>query len=265
MDTATDDPLDQVCRSLERIGALKNQQLLSESEYEDLKALLVVAMKTKLTLNSDTAASQSSPRQSAETVPFGALHKQAVERIVASYEAGNTTIKQRILGAMAVMAEKRVFLPGDYEEVTALVDVLIRPENWPDDPVLMNSNVPGAGSGEGVRRLLQMLADLNDAAAQILSRSESGATAKAIAGTAQESGTRAAADVAKPQPSGTTTRTLWRKLVLSDVEGAFQGGAAAAAIAPAFGPLMPAALPVAAALGVVVGAGIRSGLARVGP
>jgi hypothetical protein len=57
--------------------------------------------------------------------------------------------------------------------------------------------------------------------------------------------------------------SFWTKFVLKDVDGAFEGGAAAVAIAPAMVSLFSVPLAAAAAFGVVVVVGVRSALAQI--
>jgi hypothetical protein len=52
--------------------------------------------------------------------------------------------------------------------------------------------------------------------------------------------------------------SFWTKFVLKDVDGAFEGGAAAVAIAPAMVSLFSVPLAAAAAFGVVVVVGVRA-------
>jgi hypothetical protein len=58
------------------------------------------------------------------------------------------------------------------------------------------------------------------------------------------------------------TLDFWKKFVPKDVEGAFEGGAAAVTIAPALVGILAVPVVAAAAFGVVVGAGVRSAIAQ---
>jgi hypothetical protein len=115
------------------------------------------------------------------------------------------------------------------------------------------------------RKLVAIQRSLIEISAKIRDARESSPAAKAIAETALQSTTRAAADFpaerTKIEAKNVPLSNFWGRFVLKDVEGAFEGGAAAVTVAPAFAAAFPIALPIAAAFGVVVGAGVRSAIA----
>ncbi len=247
-----DEVLGSISRGLEEIAELRKKELVTQTEFDELRAPLVNALKSCFTSLRQRSADGSIAKESLLVVPYGTLHARIVGEIARNRTDATIADKNTILTAIAKMAEQHALYEGDVETITALVEVLFEPEKW---------KVSSDRSQEEL--LLQTLSALITASTKVSERTGASPAAIAIAETMQQSGARAVAeitDASKPPPPNTPIQSRWRKLVLNDVDGAFQGGAAAVSIAPAFGAL-PFAIPIAAAFGVVVGAGIRSGLA----
>ena len=255
--------IEAIFGQLERVGQLRAKELITAAEFEETRGLLSAELLSLVRPTSGTNEPGliESQFDYVGTLPFGEMHDRIVDVIAKLRTNDGLELKEGAIAAIARMSEGRVLNPGDSPGLMTLVEAAFEPERWSEDPPLKDAN------GAAARLLLQQLSSLTQASARVRTRAGASPAAIAIADTAQHSAYSAAqtamavgSNGVNIPPSG-TARSLWRKLVLSDVSGAFQGGAAAAAIAPAFGALAPVALPLAAAFGVVIGAGIQSGLA----
>ncbi len=257
MDFPQDDSFGRACQCLERISELKEKKLLEDVEYQELRNLLLSEMRRSVTLTEEKRKEQPlhSETPQSHSLPYSQLHAEIVKRISISYKSPGADPKQRMFRAMSEMAAKQALYPGDSADLEQVIETVFTPlDGFLED-----------NSGEGARKLLQMLKALNDISTKIRNAPDTSPAAKAIAETTQQSANQAAEefDTQRRQPEARTTtlKNWWGKLVLKDVEGAFEGGSAAVTIFPAFSAAFPWTLPIAAAFGVVLGAGIRSGIA----
>jgi hypothetical protein len=257
MDIAKGDAFETASRCLERLAQLKEKELLENAEYEELRGLLISEMKRSASFPEERMVEPSKPseRLQVASIPYGQLHSQIVQKIASTYESAGANAKQRVFRAMAEMAEKQALYPGDSTALTELVETVFAPLEGPVDD----------STGVASRQLVEIQRSLIGISATIRDAKEASPAAKAIADTALQSTTRAAAEFpverSKAEARSTPLLSFWGRFVLKDVEGAFEGGAAAVTVAPAFAAAFPVALPVAAAFGVVVGAGVRSAIA----
>lgn len=260
MDIAKSDAFETASRCLERLVQLKEKKLLEDAEYQELRNLLISEMKRSVTFQEKEMVEASKPserieRIQAPSVPYGQLHSQIVQKIASTYESAGDNAKQRVFRAMAEMAEKQALYPGDSAVLTEIVETVFAPLQG-----TLNDS-----TGEVSRKLVAIQRSLIEISAKIRDSRESSPATKAIAETALQSTAHATADFLAERTKVETTNEplskFWGRLVLKDVEGAFEGGAAAVTVAPAFATAFPIALPIAAAFGVVVGAGVRSAIA----
>jgi hypothetical protein len=262
MDVGSDDAFEKACHHLELIEDLKRKELLEDTEYKELRNIVLSEMKRSATLMERNQRDEVTTYEALPThsLPYGQLHEQIVQIITATYTSIGATAKQRMFRAMSEMAEKRALHPGDSVALAELIEVVFSLHDRPLDELLSNISI------EGVRQLLEVLVSLNKISTKIRDSKDTSPAAKAIAETTQQSATRAVEEFGieqkKPSAKNTTLKNFWGKLILNDVEGAFEGGAASAAVFQAFTGVFPLTLlPVAAAFGVVIGAGVRSGIA----
>ena len=232
------DPIEYVRRGLEQLGELKTRNLLDDTEFAALKRRLFAAAGVEL----PAAAAEHERR-----LPYGQMHAQVVEAVAKEYAASGDE-KARALRAIAGMLERRALAPADSAPLSEVAEVALTP--------------PAEGARESMTEKLTTLTRI----AQELSQSAgSSPAARAISETARESAERACGEFDRRQAeteAKLSPPSFWRSLVFPDVEGAFNGGAAAAGVFPALqAAAFPLALPLAAALGVVIGAGVRSGAA----
>jgi hypothetical protein len=259
MDFTKDDAFEIAARSLERLVQLKEKKLLDDTEYQELRSLLISELKRCASSHEPTTIIQEErtpERQQVPSMPYGQLHSEIVAKIESSYKSAAGDAKQRVFRAMAEMAEKQALYPGDSAALTELVDNVFAPLS--DDP--LNDE-----KGEVSRKLLEIQRSLIEISARIRNARGASPAAKAIADTSLQSSTRAIAELSveltRPAANRMSLSGLWGKYVLTDIKGAFEGGSAAVGIVPAFAAAFPIGLSIAAAIGVVVGAGITSGIA----
>jgi hypothetical protein len=277
MVTPRQDEFDAAAATLERLAQLRSGQLLTEAEHAELRGAALAALRRAIGTAADGAtapqvdgaATPEAPKLAPSAapavavmgaVPYGQLHAEIVRRVADSYIGGGGTALARAYRAIAELAGARALAPEDDAVLREIADVVFAETPTPPahDPPL---------DARDTAWLLDRLRVLSDAAARTHASPTASPAARAIADTARESTTRAAerlpAAASANEPH--TRASFWRKYVLQDVDGAFQGGSAAVTIAPAFAPALgvaqPVAVAVAAAFGVVVGAGIRSGIA----
>lgn len=242
---ASVDPLLAASEALARIGSLRQQQILADAEFLEMKAALLSRIQQLSALAApDPKKSDSAPPAAPVVVPYAALHAQIVDLIADPYRAGKDP-RQRAYEALREMDEKRALNPGDSRLLAQLADTALTDTQ---------EELPGR------------IASLRKVVAKIRGKRDSSPAARAIADTAEHSSSRAAQELATggqpPHQEKESGPLIWRKLVWPDVEGAFGGGAAATAAFPVLtSSSFPWPLQMAAALGVVVGAGIRSGIA----
>lgn len=189
------------------------------------------------------------------SIPYGKLHSRIVDLIASTYAGESGSPKERMFRAMSEVAGKQALHPVDPQMLTKLVEIVSAPLDGP----------LGSSPGTADSELLKRLARLTELAAEIRDAQDTSPAAKAIAETAQQSTTQAAEKLDVQRSSdgaGTTLSGFWKKLVLKDVEGAFEGGAAAVTIAPALVGIFAVPVTAAAAFGVVISAGVRSAIAH---
>ena len=240
------DPFSALSDRLERLAELRRQQILEEPDYLELKNSILSRMK-RLIEPAAEASSQTTQTSgpSGFEVPYAQLHSRIVDLIAEPY-LGGAGPKERAQNALSQMHENHAVNSEDVQVLTELLETAL------------------ADTNEDVAKRLSAVKGI---AERIRTSQSASPASKAIADTAEQSGTRALdRSTAEPQAS-TTSSTLgskiWRRLVWPDVEGAFSGGAAAAVAYPALAEHYPFAWPLqmAAAFGVVVAAGVRSGVA----
>ena len=254
MDTTRPEEFDVFASRLERLALLKEKNLLDEEEYKELRSLLFAETKRAMLVPRDAVVE---PNKTAEPlpyspIPYGKLHSLIVNLITPAYAGEADNPKERMFRAMSEMAGKQALYPVDPQLLTMLIEIVSAPL-----PGTLGSSPGPAESG-----LLKRLAQLTELATEIRDARDTSPAAKAIAETAQQSTTQAVEklDVERSKDINTSLSGLWKKFVLKDVEGAFEGGAAAV---PALVGILAVPVVAAAAFGVVVGAGVRSAIAHV--
>lgn len=254
MDAAAD-PFDAAADRLERLEKMKEARLIQPAEYEELRSSVLVALKAAAGGKEEEKPQAELGAVAAPPVSFGAMHARIVEVTRAGFAGEGTDERLRMARAVARMAEKGGLYPGDGEALQPLVETILSLDETPNDSDLDKAHT----------EILQAVGAINASAGAIRSSPERSPAARAIADTAQESATRAVqampALLAAPQAPPKRGR-FWRRFVLKDVVGAFEGGAAAVEIFHAFAPLVAFTAPVAAAVGVVLVAGVSSALAQ---
>jgi hypothetical protein len=247
---------------LERLGQLKDKGLLTEIEFEETRRALVASLLSLISTSVPTKvlAAIATSNDSVTQVPYGDLHDTIVGKIASRSPADAfIAFKEGAYASIARMTEARALNEGDSAELAKLIEEV--------DSTLKIGAPDSAlqdAYGQGTRLLLQFSTNLTRTATWVRTRVGASPAAVAIAETAQQSATTAAQHALSPntvnQPTE-TAQSLWRRLVLPDIDGAFEGGCAAVDVAKAFETISPSAIgiPIAAALGVVIGAGIRSG------
>jgi hypothetical protein len=252
------DAFETAARRLERLEGLKAQGQLDENDYRELRSLCVAQMKAAIGAHDAAARAGytfSEGRQQREP-RYGELHAQLVREVSAGYRGGSENAKQRMVRSLAVMAEHQAIYPGDTVRLEAVIEVAM------DEP--KTSGAANKDTFDLLDELLRRVNELSKLNTEAMGAEDASPTARAIAQTAHQSASEAAEIMrtrraTQPQTPPAAHWALWRSLVLPDIEGAIEGGAAAVTIA---GDLAPMAAPAAAVLGVVVGAGIRSGAAH---
>src|SRR5262245_7912669 len=123
MDIANGDAFDQVSKRLERLAQLKEQVVLEDAAYQEIKKLLLGEMNRCAKTLEPKTLEQDKTREHREiySIPYGQLHSQIVEQIASAYKSEGGTQKQRIFRAMAEMAGKQALYPGDTTLLTELV------------------------------------------------------------------------------------------------------------------------------------------------
>ncbi len=244
------DPFAAACDALERLTALRRQRILEEPEFlqlregilQRIKRLAVPEMETSP--KTDKKEREPEPEPDDYSVPYAQLHAQIVDLIAEPYRAGAGP-KQRAESALATMEGQHALNEGDSALLKDLLDVTLN-DSDEDLPKRMEA--------------------IKGVAGQIRGKRNASPASRAIAETAEQSGSRAerhyAVERKVPGSTHGAASSLWRKLVWPDVEGAFSGGAAATAMSSALASYqLPWPLQIAAAVGVVIGAGVRSGVA----
>jgi hypothetical protein len=247
---------------LERLGQLKDKGLLTEVEFEEARHALAASLVSLISIHPTSKESFpiAASHDSATRVPFADLHDVIVGKIAERSPADAAiAFKEGAYASITRMTEGRALNEGDSAELIQLVEEVdsTLSVGAPDFP-LQDS------SGQGTRLLLQFTTNLTRTTTRVRSRFGASPAAIAIAETAQQSATTAAQHALyplRPIKQDETAKSFWRRLVLPDIDGAFEGACAAVDVAKAFETMAPfaIAIPIAAALGVVIGAGIRSG------
>ena len=257
---ASNDSFVLACQRLEQIAELKEKGVLDTEAYEHIRGLLIQELKQSATAGENVSREYivAVTPQKYDSLPYGQLHAQIVTKLTVHYESAGSNDKQRMYSAMSEMAESQALYPGDTTVLSQLIDVVFSPTE-----VLL-----GDATGDAAGQMLELMSSTHEVAARIRSDGERSPAAKAIADTAQQSATHAAAQFnqerKRADAKNRSLKQFWGKYVLKDVMGAFEGGAAAVTIAGAFAPVAPMALPVAAAFGVLIGGGAMSALAHAG-
>ncbi len=256
--TRAEDPFEAACAALERLADLKREHILDDADFQELKVAIVKRIKrlaapeadSNEEIGKDKDKDKDKAGKDRETglddysAPYAQLHAHIVDLIAEPYRGG-ADVKQRAQKSLAVMEERQAINEGDSALLTELLDTSL------------------ADADEDVAK---QMGAIKSVAAKIREKRNASPASRAIAETAEQSGSRAESQFAVARKTSDWTAgiaaNLWRKLVWPDVEGAFSGGAAAASITPALAPYgFPWPLQAAAAIGVVIGAGIRSGVA----
>lgn len=244
---------DKIYQRLEQLSELKKKNLLEDAEYQELRSLFLTHLKDAISSGLRELKEPTSPLEVNQTdsPPYGQLHLQIVKKIRTSYKGAEGDAKQRMFRAMAEMAEKQALNPGDSADIEEIIEIAFT--SLPD-----HDNIPRE---EVYSELLKILKALHDIHSKVEANPNSSPAAKAIAEITHQSANEAADEI-RSQRNKVTPGKLWGRLVLEDLEGCLQGGAAAVGLFQPFSTAFGAwSLPVVAALGVVVGAGIRSGIA----
>jgi hypothetical protein len=250
---------------LERLAQLKEKDLLTEDEYAEIRRQLVFKIKAATAAPyGDTTGAAVSP--SPQQISYGALHMVIVDKLAKHAVQLDVSSKELVFKYMSEMADAGAIFPGETKLLTPLIDEMYAPAQIPTT-VTINSK-------EGYSALSDVVVSVNNSYNQIMLNKVSPATA-AIAGTAQQSTLMAAethkahsskADLSPNNPP-VMFASFWKRIAISDLEGAFEGGAAAMEWQHAFHfvpePLGSLSMSLAAAFGVVVGAGLKSAGARV--
>jgi len=266
MATLTDDPFALACERLTRIADLRNNDLLDDAEYDDLRAKLLAEIKVSV-----LPAREDRTLHSAPTTPegwrsepsYGHLHAQIVKRIRNAYEESDQDGKQMSLRALAEIANSRALKEGESVQLERLVDEVYRPFTG------------NAYSAEDAVAVLDRVITVSKISLEIISARDASAAAKAIAGVAEQSAHEAGAEIRRDvqeaqerKKSNVTLPTkdldpLWKSLVGEDVLGAMNGAASAVTVTtPFFGiPPFGWAPAIVAAVGAVIGGGVQSGAA----
>jgi type VI secretion system protein ImpC len=245
-----EDPFEAACGALERLADLKREHILDDADFLDLKAAILKRIKSLAAPEVDSSektAKIDKKDKEAEpddySAPYAQLHAHIVDLIAEPYRGG-ADAKQRAQKSLAVMEEHHALNEGDSALLTELLETSLADVD--EEPS-------------------KRMGVIKSVAAKIRAKRNASPASRAIAETAEQSGTRAENQYPVERKADSIAgfaSHLWRKLVWPDVEGAFSGGAAAAAISPALAPYQfPWPVQMAAAIGVVIGAGIRSGVA----
>jgi hypothetical protein len=129
MDPAKDHAFEAVSRCLERLAQLKEKKLLEDTEYQELRSLLLSELKRCASSRETTTTQEErtpEPRQ-VPSLPYGQLHSEIVTKIESGYKSATGNAKQRVFRAMAEMAEKQALYPGDSVVLRELVDNVFTP------------------------------------------------------------------------------------------------------------------------------------------
>jgi hypothetical protein len=254
MDSIKDDAFETASRRLERLAQLKEKNLLEETEYQNIRNNILSEMTSCTKFHEAKTPAVQKPTEPLESpsLSYGHLHSEIVRKIEATHKAAGENAKQRVFKAMTEMAEKQALYPGDSAILSELVEIVFGPAEGGEV-----TNVDPAW------KLLETQRLLIEISAKTTNSKVASPAAKAIAETSLHSAARATTEFSGEQkkpagPGKLSLASFWGKFVLKDVEGAFEGGAAAVTIAPSFTATFPITLPFAAAFGVVVGAGIKS-------
>jgi hypothetical protein len=234
-----EDAFDRACQRLERISELREKNRLEDAKYEELKNLLLSQITNLVSSSNEEIKEKTSQAEVGQKyfVPYGQLHMQIVKRISASYKSAEGNTKQRMFKAVSEMAEKQVLNPGDSADIEQIIEITFTP---------LPEVTPGNSSDEMLfDKVLKILRDLNSIYSKVKDSPNSSPATKAIAETTHQSAIEAAEEIRtrrnKPELADVNPQKLWRTLVLEDLDGCLQGGAAAVTMLPAFtiafGPL----------------------------
>lgn len=174
----------------------------------------------------------------------GQIHQKIVKRISITYRNSEEDDKQRMLRAISDMADSRALNPGDSIHIEETIEIAYRPLSDETDSFS--------------DQLIETLTALNKVHSNVKNNPTCSPATKTIIEITQQSSIEAAEKIRlSKEPNNGKKKKLWKNLVLEDLDGGLQGGAAVVTISPAFN----LSLPLATALGMLVGAGIRSGIA----
>ena len=256
-----EDLFNKACQYLEKISELKEKELLNDSEYKDIKTDILLQMKQATVSRTNDFEEPISPTQEKNryTLSISQLHRKIVRRISATYESSGNDDKQRMLRAIGEMADGRVLNPGDSPHIEKTVNVAYSPLYTTEDENFSD-------------KVIETLATLNEINNKVKTDPNCSIAAKTITEITQESSNEATKEIQKDLANN-TKKQLWKKLVIEDLRGALEGGAAIGGIIADFGLNLPLATAVTgifpalgsnlslAALAIVIGAGIKSGTA----
>jgi hypothetical protein len=254
--------IDSLTTQLDRLGGLKEKGLLTEVEFEEARRALAASLLSHISTRPPSQGNLEigTSHDGIARVPFGNLHDVIVGEISRRSPADTAiAFKEGAYASIARMSETRALNEGDSAELTKLVEeVDSTVKIGAPDFALQDS------TGQGTRLLLQFTTNLTRTTTWVRTRPGASPAAIAIADTAQQSANTVAQHALSPAGGNhpnETALSLLRRLVLPDIDGAFEGACAALDVAKAFESMSPLAIaiPIAAALGVVIGAGIRSG------
>jgi hypothetical protein len=240
-----DDVLSKSAQQLEMFADLKSKGIIDEKEFQKLKQKIMSHLNKSLDPENDDQT--VTPKEWVTGEPsYGFLHEQLLKKLGRSNVTPiENDVKSRLTGYLSEMAENQVLNSGDSSDIKEVIDILV------DVNLSESSNLTPGVSNENKATILKTVASLAKVYYRIRGRKNSSTPAKAIVEVTYQSATEGA-DKVLDAPAKTS---LWKTLVLEDLEGALEGGAAAVGIAPAFSFV---ALPVAATFGIIVGAGIKS-------
>jgi hypothetical protein len=261
--------IDQILQTLKTAFELKGQGILSETDYIELKAGLLSAIRN---MDADSRAAQ--PLEATPALPpleihAGDFHRIMVQRLYEDYAAPGVGSPESMLNVVETLIKHRALAPEDLPHMRKIIDI-----------------VCNGTFGQGIDQLMLGSAELQSADDQVRYSTETSRLAKAVSGIARNSAQNAVfgieSSVHTPSPSNVTVPPApipsstpnvadpvrrWG-IVKDDVNGALSGaglavgvvampgGAALAALTAALGP----ALPFFGVIGALLGAGVISGI-----